>query len=146
MCGYIYKIENKCNGKVYIGQTTRNPQTRKREHLSKLIRNTHHNLNLMLDFEKYGALNFKFTIIDVADNQNKLNELEKKYILLFNSINGECGYNLKNGGSNGKYDEKRHLKLSENRTGDLNPFYNLTHTIRTRKLISKSNAKNNFVD
>lgn len=144
MYGYIYKIENKINGKVYIGQTTRNPQTRKREHLTKLIKNTHHNLNLMIDFEEYGAFNFKFTIIAVADNQNKLNKLEKKHILLFNSLDEEYGYNLKDGGSNGKHDEKSCLQLSRKRMGDSNPFYGLTHTIHARKLMSNSNAKNNF--
>jgi len=58
----IYKIENKVNGKLYIGGST-NLKRRHSDHFSYLRRNSHDNSNLQIDYNKYGKDNFIFSII-----------------------------------------------------------------------------------
>ena len=55
----IYKIENKINGKVYIGQSN-NIIRRWEEHISKLNNNSHENKILQYSWNKYGMYNFDF--------------------------------------------------------------------------------------
>ena len=58
----IYEIKNKINGNVYIGETF-NIERRFEEHINELLNNTHHNINLQRDFNKYGFSNFNFSVI-----------------------------------------------------------------------------------
>lgn len=91
---YIYKFENKQNGKVYIGQSI-NPEKRKMEHIygRKNKKDTYFDRIL----KKQGAENFDFEIIDCANSTKEIDELEKKYIELYNSIKPN-GYNILKGG------------------------------------------------
>ena len=62
---YIYKFENKQNGKVYIGQSINN-EKRKMEHIygRKNKKDTYFDRIL----KKQGAENFDFEIIDYANS------------------------------------------------------------------------------
>lgn len=95
----IYKITNKLNNKIYIGQTI-NFKKRMQEHLS-LRKNIkiHKNQPIDLAINKYGKENFSFEIIDKAKNQEEIDILEKKYIKKFNSLIPN-GYNILKGGRN----------------------------------------------
>lgn len=93
--GYIYKITNKINKKVYIGKTVRQPEIRWKEHLTDT---RHPDLPLQKAFKKYGRESFTFEIIEEVDD-NLLNELEIYYIKQFNSF--EKGYNATVGGEGG---------------------------------------------
>jgi group I intron endonuclease len=55
----IYKITNKINGKVYIGQSI-NIERRWKEHISDKRKNS----LIHLAIEKYGEKNFNFEIIE----------------------------------------------------------------------------------
>lgn len=92
--GYIYKIKNTINNKVYIGQTVRNPLLRKEEHFNNLINGTHHNSHLQHSFNKYGDV-FEFEVIEECSDE-KLNEREITLIEEFNSY--YKGYNETKGG------------------------------------------------
>lgn len=92
--GYIYKIENTVNNKVYIGQTVRNPIIRKEEHFNNLYNGTHHNSHLQYSFNKHGDV-FKFEIIEECPDE-KLNEREIALIEEYNSY--YKGYNETKGG------------------------------------------------
>ena len=94
--GYIYKIVNLINNKIYIGQTTRNIQIRMREHISKAY-DTKDNLYIHNAIRKYGENNFIIEIIEQIDN-NLLDEREQYWISYYNSYNSENGYNLTHGG------------------------------------------------
>jgi group I intron endonuclease len=59
----IYKIENKVNGKIYIGSTSHCFATRFRRHKSDLNANKHHSGILQRAWNKYGEDNFTFEII-----------------------------------------------------------------------------------
>ena len=88
----IYKITNKINQKVYIGQTIRTLEERFLEH--KRAKKDFHLHNAM---RKYGEENFIAEIIDTATSRDELNEKEIYWINYYKS--DIDGYNMKPGGS-----------------------------------------------
>lgn len=62
---YIYVIENRNNGKFYIGRTN-NPAARRRGHFSELRRGIHNNPRLQNSFNKHGEEAFDFKVVDNA--------------------------------------------------------------------------------
>ena len=136
--GIIYKITNKVNGKIYIGQTTSSFDNRYKGNLQK---NTH-NIHLKRSIEKYGIENFEIDKeFKTAYSKDELDYLEKYYIIKFDSINN--GYNLREGGSNGKFSEESKLKMSENRKGNKCCWYGRHHSDETKQLLSKINSGEN---
>lgn len=96
MIGYIYKIINNINGKVYVGQTI-NIVRRKNAHYNQLKNKKHHNKALQKDFLLYGENNFSFCYKEYEiSNRKELNDLEIKAIEVENSYWN--GYNLTLGG------------------------------------------------
>lgn len=99
----IYKITNKLNGKIYIGQSI-NIKRRWNEHKAK--KGEKANL-LYFDFQKYGIENFDFSILQECE-QSELDFLEIFYIKKFNSFYN--GYNLTQGGQYVKNYQRFELK------------------------------------
>lgn len=89
----IYKIENKVNGKVYIGQAE-NIFRRWSEHEGSLVRRDHHSHKLQNAFDSCGQdiMNFEFSILEVCTKE-ELDEKEVKYMKEYNSIID--GYNVR---------------------------------------------------
>jgi group I intron endonuclease len=112
---FIYKITNKLNGKLYIGQTVRTAQSRWNEHLYKLSRNKHPNSKLQAAWNKYGKDSFEFDIICECTSIEELNTLEELYV----SENID-GYNLSGGGHNKRMSEESKQKLSLAKRGKPN--------------------------
>ena len=125
--GIIYRIINKINGKVYIGQTINKNGLRGRYPISKkkpLIEGVyrHHkyllnygsngcNKHLLNAISKYGFNSFEVNdLFDVAFSKKELDIKEKIYINLYNSTNPDCGYNRREGASTGKQ-SKESIKL-----------------------------------
>ncbi|MFS0905698.1 GIY-YIG nuclease family protein [Priestia aryabhattai] len=99
MYGIIYKITNLVNGKVYIGQSTRNLISRKREHFSDARVGS--KLPIHNAIRKYGEASFIFEVIDEAFNEDELNNKEIHWIKDYNSYvhwNESNGYNCSLGG------------------------------------------------
>lgn len=104
MKGFIYKVTNIQNGKVYIGQTTRSIEERWKEH----TRNAFHDDNYEYSnkfhraIRKYGSGGFIVTqqeVFDATDMdqlKTSLNEAETKWILYFDCKDN--GYNSSFGG------------------------------------------------
>lgn len=129
--GIIYKITNKINGKVYIGQTIRKYGFRQR-YSYDLAKNTK-NLHLKSSIEKYGIENFNIDEeFDIAYSKEELDNKEKYWISYYKSNNTDFGYNLQDGGSNGKPTQEVRERMSKN-----NPKYLLGkhHTEETKKKI-----------
>jgi len=100
---YIYKIENKLNGKVYIGQSTKSVDDSDDYYGSgKLIQ---------MAIKKYGLENFDKTILCECVSRAELDENEIYYIQKYNSI--ECGYNISAGGNGGNLGEYVNKQISE---------------------------------
>lgn len=92
----IYKITNKINNKIYIGQTTNSVESRWRSHCCFKKNKT----AISMAIKKYGKNNFDIEIIDGATNQAELNYKEFILIHINNSL-APNGYNLKKGGHQG---------------------------------------------
>lgn len=104
--GYIYKITNLVNNKIYIGQTRVSVEYRFKCHISTSKSLKHHNYNgtLYKAFRKYGISNFKIETIEKINSENiqllqeQLDYYERFYIKKFNSCDCSCGYNCTRGG------------------------------------------------
>lgn len=119
--GVIYKITNKINGKVYIGQTIEKGGFDRR-YRNNLERNTHNN-HLKNAIVKYGIENFEINKeFDVGYSQDDLNQKEEYYIKLYKSTNRKYGYNKTTGGEGRKLTEeaKRNMSIAQKK-------YYLTH-------------------
>lgn len=102
----IYKITNKINNKIYIGQSN-NPMQRWKSHKSHANIGDDIGKSAIHDaMRKYGIDNFEFSIIGWYDDYN---EREKYYIQYFNSLVPN-GYNIMQGGEEPphKYGEEHH--------------------------------------
>ena len=96
----VYCITNKINNKKYVGQSINVPM-RLRQHKNKLNSGKHENEYLQASWQKYGANNFHFGILELYPVLNKtaLDLVEQKYIYALNTMNEEYGYNMKSGGA-----------------------------------------------
>ena len=88
----IYKITNKINNKIYIGQSV-NPQHRWNQHKNRMKNNTDNSI-LHKAMRKYGIENFDFSILGWFEDYN---DKEKYFIKYFNSLTPN-GYNILEGG------------------------------------------------
>lgn len=83
----IYIIENKVNGKVYVGSTCIKPKVRWYTH--KGCMKTHPHLPLYSDMLKYGTDNFKFQVLFTA--QKEYTKAAEQHV-----ISGFCNIDLYN--------------------------------------------------
>lgn len=98
MRGFIYKITNTYNNKVYIGQTTQNVKERFYQHCAIKCSPNILKMAIHKAILKYGKNNFTLEILEETDYIN-LNEREKYWINYYNSYNN--GYNSTLGGQKG---------------------------------------------
>lgn len=126
----IYKITNTVNGKCYIGQSTDLPN-RIRKHIKTLLNGTNRNEHLQNAYKKYGPGSFTIEIIEEC-SEDQLDSREIFWIDFYKSYDRNFGYNKTPGGKGGNgyfeildQEEKESLrqKMSENKTGILNPIY-----------------------
>jgi group I intron endonuclease len=105
---FIYKITNKINGKVYIGQTIVSINQRWSRHKSDSSKNSPYAIHRAI--KKYGFDNFIVEEIDGANNISELNYREYLHIGLHNSMY-PMGYNLKPGGNSRGHSEQTKKKI-----------------------------------
>lgn len=86
---YIYKVTNKLNGKIYIGKTN-NIGARIRQHLTT-AKKRDSEFHKALDED--GFQNFTWEFLEYTTSSEIASDLEKKYILEFNSLIPN-GYNV----------------------------------------------------
>lgn len=91
--GYIYKIVNNKNNKLYIGSTI-NFHKRKAEHISGLKGNRHYNKHLQNAWNKYGESIFIFEVIENISDVNTLAEREQYWMDFYKSYEPDKGYNI----------------------------------------------------
>lgn len=109
----IYKITNKVNGKIYIGQS------------KDIERRFKHHKALYSDFaihqalKKYGIENFIFEVLYECQIE-EMNKWETFYITIFGSLSPK-GYNLNMGGDGKEISEETKKKMSESRRKQIRP-------------------------
>jgi group I intron endonuclease len=137
--GYIYKIRNKIDNKIYVGQTIQDVEARWKDHLKKGSNCRY----LKSAINKYGLDNFEFKLVCITFD-NQLDNMEIKYIEQYNSLVPN-GYNLRLGGNSGRHNAETKQKISEtlkNRydNGLIHPRNQLgiPHSEITKKKISES--------
>lgn len=122
----IYKITNKINGKVYIGQSI-NIYTRWQEHLRLAKASNKKSSIISKAINKYGIENFNFEILLSYNSKEISKEIlnlnEDLYILKYKSTNKKYGYNIKRVDMHDKY----------------NTFYGKHHKASTKKTLSEIN-------
>lgn len=133
--GGIYKITNKINNKVYVGQAV-NFKDRERTHFYRLVRNEHHNEFLQKSYNKYGKENFIFEIIEEIGDVQLLNEVEKKWIDFYGGINSDDVYNLKDPLIN-DFSDYIKVNMSKNTSGENNPNYGNKWSDEQKKSLSE---------
>lgn len=102
----IYKITNKMNGKVYIGQTTKSLASRIYGHI-------HGHSRIGKEMLKYGQDNFDISVIDTAKTKEELDDLEVFWIAWYNST--QNGYNILQGGKATRDELKMIRKFGSNK-------------------------------
>lgn len=151
---YIYKITNLINGKIYIGQTTRQIEESKSYYGSGVKVNG--------EIYQYGKENFSKDILESCISREELDIREEYWISYYNSTNPEIGLNLREGGNRSgfskefkenvrkrfsagnhpwlgkKHSKKSIKKMSESKLGKNNPMYNKAKEDSTKEKISKA--------
>lgn len=135
----IYRITNKTNGMIYIGQTIQPLYKRWQDHCRGDKQPEGY---LHRSIQKYGKESFLIEEIDSAKTLEGLNALEEFYIKKFNSISPH-GYNLLPGGLNRKAHPETREKIRQKLIGK--PIPNRwdkgrsgPHSIQTKEKLSKA--------
>lgn len=122
--GTIYKVTNKLNGKVYIGQTIMDIRDRWYRHCALNKGNpSEQNMLIKKAILKYGKENFEVSVIEKVPRE-QLNEREKYWISFYNST--ETGYNILSGGQ----DSTKPPKLSEQQIIEITEQYKSGKSLR----------------
>ena len=87
--GIIYCAYNKVNQKRYIGQTIQRLCERRVAHYTKDPQIYFHRA-----LHKYDKEDFEWSVIDVAQSKEELDQKEKFWIKQYNTLDPTRGYNL----------------------------------------------------
>ncbi len=96
--GIVYKITNKINGKIYIGQTIRSISVRWARHILDAKGGSPCHFHRAI--QKYGAQSFVVDVICSTTEIDTLGDLERLWIKKLNSLSPN-GYNMTEGGDGG---------------------------------------------
>lgn len=131
MNGFIYKITNRVNNKVYIGQTHFTVEHRFKQHV-KNYNIEHRKQALYKAFAKYGLENFTVETVEEVDAE-RLNEREMYWIAYYDSFKN--GYNANCGGNgniyiwtDSQYEEIRTMYLSGFTSQKIAELYGVSST------------------
>lgn len=132
--GYIYKITNRINGKIYVGKTKTTIKNRWCTHISaykKYVQSNKNSSKLYNAINKYGIENFNISQLDEC-SYSELNDKERYWISKLDARNPDVGYNICRGGECGpggpmfaghKHSSETRAKMSINRVGNNNSNY-----------------------
>lgn len=112
----VYAHINKINGKMYVGQTCRKPESRWGRDGSGYREHPY----FWHAIQKYGWDNFEHEVIASNLTKEEADNFEKLLIAKLNLLNPNRGYNLQEGGSNGRPSEITLQKMREANSGSKN--------------------------
>lgn len=151
----IYLIQNKTNGKVYIGQT-RHLHKRWKEHKISLRGHYHRNRYLQFAWDKYGEESFQFRVLEYCAIE-QLDEREQHYLdiympkgLCYNLakdvkasrkgmiVNEESRALMRNAKLGKKASPETRILMSEMRRGEKHPLFGKRHSETTLEKMRKA--------
>ena len=127
--GYIYKIVNNVNDKVYVGKTCRTLTIRWKEHCKHCNEGVDYPIYRAM--KKYGIDAFHMELIEECNNADICNK-EKYWIKYYNSY--ENGYNATRGGDGNYIVDVDYILSLWEQGYNMTEIENITH--HTRKTIS----------
>ena len=142
--GFIYITTNMVNGKRYLGQKKFDAHWKNYLGSGTVFRSA---------VKKYGKENFSRNIVQICFSEEELNKAEYDLTIFLNVVEDSSWYNLKEGGSNGKYGEEARRKISENHanvSGKNHPMYGKHITEEHKKRlrdarVEKCSGENNHM-
>lgn len=138
--GFIYKITNTINNKIYIGQTTKTIQERFNNHIKKAKQHT--NRYLYDAMNKYGYEKFIIEKIEEINN-DKLDEREIFWISFYHSNNPQFGYNMTIGGGGGDtWTNNPHKEETSKKISEANKGHHRISKQQHQKMINLAKQKN----
>jgi group I intron endonuclease len=135
----LYKITNKINEKIYIGQTTRSLNVRWNEHKRdfKKIDN-----KLSRAVKKYGIENFTIEKIEECESLEVLNKKEASLIEEYDTIKN--GYNIRIGGENSPRSKETREKISKKHKGKKHTEEHIQNMMKARTGVKPKNKDKYF--
>lgn len=151
----VYKIENKLNGKIYIG-STKNKEKRWRDHKSALRSNRHINPHLQNAWNKYSSDNFEFSVLEKVDSEDNLLDCEQSYLDKRNpeyniavdakaptkgrERSEKTKRKLSRAQKGKRHSEECKRKISKALNGENNPMYGRQRSKEVREKMSRNHA------
>lgn len=117
----VYLHRNRINNKMYVGITSRNPETRW-QNGTAYKRNPHFNSAI----QKYGWDSFDHIILHSCLSADEARQYETLYITQLNLCDKNYGYNMTLGGegiTGYTFTDEQKKRMSENNKGERNPCY-----------------------
>mgnify|MGYP002507802090 CR=1 FL=1 len=146
--GYIYRIKNKINNKMYVGQTKNSVARRWTEHKRDAKNPKYAGFYIHRAIKKYGVENFEVDILEEAPC-DLLNEREVYWINYYDTF--KHGYNLTSGGGQNievsdATKEKHRYNVIHGITGHAHLPRELVYTKEVREKMSKANKGRKLTD
>lgn len=139
MKGYIYKISNNVNDKVYIGKTLYDINKRFAEHKSDCKRRRCEKRPLYSAMNKYGVDCFSIQLVEEVDS-SELSEREQYWIREYNSYH--LGYNATIGGDGTQYVDYEKITQLYEQYHNMTTIQKITgHDLGTISKVVKSTTK-----
>ncbi|AGE57044.1 GIY-YIG catalytic domain-containing endonuclease [Acanthocystis turfacea Chlorella virus NE-JV-3] len=136
--GFVYFLTSPSK-KTYIGQTIRPIEERFKAHQKP----SSGCVAIYNAIQYYGWENMKKEWYEVPDED--LNDFEEMLVALLGTL-APGGYNLREGGGNGKLSEIVRVKMSEAKIGEKNNRYGITHTNNTKQKMSEAKIGKTFTN
>lgn len=119
--GFVYKVTNLINDKIYIGITIRDVISRWKDHIGESNKKTNNRFHNAI--RKYGESNFEIEVLYNAKSKRSLLDKEIFYIKQYNTTSKK-GYNSTTGGE--------YPSSIKNNSGKNNSFYGKKHSKETK--------------
>lgn len=144
--GYVYKIFNDINDKLYIGETIRSLRWRFKRHCRDAFKSKlrHYNCHLYRAMRKYGIEHFYIEELCCISDTNKeslkyqIQEIEKQYIKDLGTF--YHGYNSDTGGRGGKIINDYSRKLMSDKRKNNKKLTELLNKAREKSILSRQRA------
>lgn len=142
----VYKLTNKLNGKVYIGQTTQKPRYRFSDHRCRARGKKEHREVIHQAISKYGWESFSAEVVEVCNSQAELNSAEEHWIGFYSCI-APNGYNVAAGGmGSGATTAEIREKIAASKRGKPRDAETIAKMVEAGKLRTGENAGNARLD